>query len=122
MKKAITAITTIMFLFLAAFPAIAQDNFVNSTGDLTADALVSAGQGNFNGIVAVTDGTNAITFSVYDNTAASGKKLVSTFIFQATTAGTPQSIGFTPSIRFSNGIYIDITCSGTAHYTAYWSW
>lgn len=95
------------------------DGFSNSSGDLTADSLVLIGDGSFYGIGLVTDGTNAVTVSVYDNVANSGKLLFPTFVVNGS-IGT-QTLNINPPVKFSNGLFVDITCAGTVHYNVYYS-
>lgn len=91
----------------------------HGSGNKTADALIFAEEGSFHGIALVADGTNAITVSIYDNTTNSGKLLVPTFIVPGTaTAG--YSLSISPPVRFNNGVYVDITCSGDTNYVVYY--
>ena len=80
----------------------------------TSDALVENGRGILGGIIIVTDGTNACTVSIYDNTAASGDKFFPTIIVPAS-----YTSGFAIGVdtEYYNGIYVDITTSGTCTYT-----
>lgn len=89
------------------------------SGNKQADAKIWAGDGSFYGIAVVADGTNAITVSIYDNTSATGTLIVPTFIVPAT-ATSGYSFSVSPAVRFNNGIYVDITCSGTANYIVYY--
>lgn len=60
------------------------------------------------------DGSNDITVTIYDNdSAASGKKLLPTHVFDASAKGLG---GLTLSVgkNFTVGVYVEITTSGTA--------
>ena len=105
----------ILMLLLLASPA-----WANSIGN-TADAAVTTGPGYLKGLIIHTDGTNAVTVSVYDNaTAASGKKLFSTWTVTTGAADRVQSIAFDgQEVPYGNGVYVDITTSGTVTYDVY---
>lgn len=109
----------ILIVMLAAVPVVAME-WVYGSGEKTADALIKSGPGNFDGIVVVTDGTNAVTLDIYDNTAASGKKLIPTTVITTSAADRVRSIGFTNPVKFNTGIYVDITCAGTVKYIVTW--
>lgn len=88
-------------------------------GEITTPATESAaavtGVCAFLGIIVVTDETNDLTINIYDNTEASGTKLVPTdMIVKAASATWALSID--PGIPCSTGIYVDVTCSGTYAY------
>lgn len=119
MKKVFLGV--ILAVLFICSPAFAQqaDKYSIGSGDLTADALIQTGQGSLHGLFFIPDGSNTITVSIYDNTAASGKKLIPTFIVPATPSGQLYSVGISPPVQFGTGLYVDITCSGTAHYVVY---
>jgi hypothetical protein len=80
-----------------------------STGVLNADTLIWTGKNRVNAITVLTDGTNAATVDLYDNTSASGKigakgKCVGT--------GLINHIIFENPVLFENGIYADVTGTG----------
>ena len=111
MKKMIFAA---LLLLLLAAPAVA-----NSIGN-TADAAVTTGAGYLKGIIVHTDATNACTLSVYDNTAASGTKLFSTWTVPTSSSNRTAALGFNgQECPYGNGIYVDITCAGTCTYDVY---
>lgn len=49
------------------------------SAELTGNSAVYTGRCVFHGIAVATDGTNDVTVTLYDNTAASGGKVVPTF-------------------------------------------
>lgn len=116
MKKII-----VLLIALLAVPAVAfqPEEWMHQTATLTADAAAVTGAGYIYGIVIVTDGTNAPTFAVYDNTAGSGTKIVPDLVLTATPR--VQTLSLDPSVAFSNGVYVDITLSaGTVAYMVYY--
>lgn len=117
MKKIFTGI---ILALLFVTPVFAQ-TWVNSSGTLSAAASVFQGEGNFHGIAIATDGTNAVTVSIYDNTTNSGRLLVPTFIASTSAADRTRSFVMSPPVRFNTGLYVDITCSGTVGYVVYFS-
>ena len=113
MKKLIFAA---LVLFLLASPA-----WANSIGN-TSDAAVTTGPGYLKGLIIHTDGTNACTVSVYDNTAASGTKLFSTRTVTTSATDRTQALSFDDKeVPYGTGIYVDITVGdgGTCTYDVY---
>lgn len=88
------------------------------TSNKTADALIYTGSGEFKGFVIQPDGTNDVTITFYDNTSATGTKLVCTMTFDG--AGGPQALQLPVAVPFFNGIYADVTTNGTVEYTVLW--
>lgn len=113
MKKWIFAV---LALILLASPA-----WANSIGN-TADAAVTTGTGYLKKIIVHTDATNACTLAVYDNTAASGRKLLSSWLVTTSATDRNQSISFDGHDNpYATGIYVDITVGGggTCTYDVY---
>lgn len=119
MKKSIIATIILALVFFCGTAFAQMQEYSISSGDKTADALIETGQGLLHGICVVPDGTNAITVSIYDNTTNSGKLVIPTFIVAATPSGGLWCAGISPPAIFNFGLYVDITCSGTAHYNVY---
>jgi hypothetical protein len=116
MKKVLTIVAIIMLL---AAPLFAQD-YVRGSGQQTADALIVTGPGVFHGIIVSTDSTNAVTVNVYDGITATGTRLLPEFV--VTTSSTDRIQAIKPPggpALFYTGLYVDITCSGTAKYVVY---
>lgn len=75
-------------------------------------------KGMFHGIVIATDGTNSATLIVYDHaTGASGTKLMPIWVVTARMG----TFSYDPPVPFSNGVYVDYTCAGTATYMVLYS-
>lgn len=86
------------------------------TSQLTVPAAASAaavsGPCVFYGLIVKTDGTNNVTVNVYDNTAASGTKLLPT---STVIPGTSRlfAVDFSDApILCDNGVYVDISVAG----------
>jgi len=116
MKKVLMILLSFMFIATSA-SAIEK---IQASIDYTADASVRTVAGNLYGLYIVTDGANDVTFAVYDNTAASGATLIPTTVIEVS-EGTTHTISFYPPVAFYNGVYIDITTSGTVTYKAYYN-
>ena len=69
------------------------------------------GECAFHGIVLKTDGSNNVTLNIYDNTAASGTKLIPT---DFVVPGSDYYFGYSPpkAIKCSNGVYISVSVAG----------
>lgn len=88
-----------------------------SSGTLTADSAIATGKNRINAITVFSDGTNDATVDLYDNTAASG-----TIVARGMCVGTSKinHIIFENPVKVENGIYADLTTSGTATYIVFY--
>lgn len=86
-----------------------------TSGEQTADATILTGSGYFHQLLIMPDGTNDVTVTIYDNTAASGTKILPTMTF----SGTGGAQASPPVwVTVSNGIYVDVSlAAGTVAYT-----
>jgi hypothetical protein len=116
MKKIIFGVA--MAVLLVCATANAQ-TFVNGSGSNSTDALIWTGDVNFQGILLATDGTNACTVSVYDNTSAAGTLLMPTTVVPTSATDRSRGFYFNLPVRANTGLYVDITCSGTCSYVVY---
>ncbi|MFA5377516.1 MAG: hypothetical protein WC455_17325 [Dehalococcoidia bacterium] len=107
MKK----LVAILIILLFASPVLAQD-FRFGSGVKTSSGIVATGPGVLTQIIVGTDGTNSPTIDLYDNTAASGTKLVPQWYVYTSAF---ERIATLPidNERFFNGLYVNI--SGTAN-------
>jgi len=55
----------------------------------------------------MTDGTNAVTVKIYDNTAATGTRILPDWVV---------TTGSSDRLSFNSGVSIDVTTSGTVSY------
>ena len=118
MKKFIVTIAIVLLLVALCAPSWAGSS--RSIGN-TADAAITAGSGILTSIVFHTDGTNSVTAAIYDNaTAASGSKIISTPTITTSSSNRVTVITFDRDEGFyANGIYVDVTTSGTVTYDVY---
>lgn len=119
--KGLTGIVlALLLLFCAQAAAFQAREWADPSGEKTADALILSGTGWFYGILVVTDAANAVTVDIYNNTAASGTKLIPTLV--VTTSATDRAQFFAPPFPISctTGIYVDITCAGAVKYVVYY--
>jgi uncharacterized protein YraI len=118
MKK---IILFVLFFLLCAFPSDAQ--WVNSSGNKTADALVVSGSGNLYGIMVATDATNACTFAIYDGlSATSTPLLMPAFVVTTSATDRVQYFYFSKPVHFNTGVYVDITLgAGAVGYVIYYT-
>lgn len=82
----------------------------------SADALIYTGRGTLNALTVFTDGTNAATITLYDNTTNSG--VVLDQLICPGSART-QTHAFNLAVRCVNGIYADITGTGATYIVHY---
>ena len=90
-------------------------NIVDITDVQDVSAAVLSRAVGFSGIIIRTDGVNDITLNVFDNTAASGKRLIPEDVVVEASLRVA-SIGYFPPVYAENGIYVEVTCSGTYSY------
>ena len=113
-KKIFILIAALLILCgtLWAFePMEFMDYSSTQTGDA---AVVASGPGYLYGISCKTDGTNAVTFQIYDNASeASGTRIVQDYICSTSSTNRVCVFGWEPPIPFTNGIYVDVTSSDT---------
>lgn len=87
-----------------------------STGVINTDTLIFTGRNRVNAITVLTDGTNAATVDLYDNTLAAGK-----IASKGICVGTAliNHIVFENPVLFENGIYADVTGIGATFIVFY---
>ena len=112
MKKLLLAM---MVMAVLATGAWAQST--TSSGLIGEDYNVTKGPGLLYGVLIITDGSNDGAVVVYDNaTSASG-----TVLFKGKVAGAGNFGGGTweVPVRFTNGIYVDMTGTGMSYIIYY---
>lgn len=82
-----------------------------SSGVLNADTLIFTGKNRVNAVTVITDGTNAATVELYDNTTASGTKKI---VGKCVGASLVQHYIFENPVVFDTGIYADVTGTGAS--------
>lgn len=94
-----------------------MDNPAQSSGLKNADAVISDRESYVHSIIVLTDGTNAATLTLYDNSsAASGTELA-----KASVVGTSlmSVLDFHGSIHANNGIFADVSGTGATYIVLY---
>lgn len=87
-----------------------------SSGVLNADTLIFTGRNRINAITVLTDGTNAATVDLYDNTSAASKIAVKG---KCVGANLINHIIFENPVIMENGIYADVTGTGATFIVYY---
>ena len=119
MKK-LTLILAFIFLTGSAF-AFTPNDWMGYSATKTADALIHTGEGWFYGFTCLTDGTNSVTFKIYDNTSATGTRIGNDFICVTSATNRTCVFGTGYAVPFDTGLYIDITSSdATPDYTIFY--
>ena len=90
------------------------------TVDLTADGQAITGRANFYGLYIVTDGSNTVTFDLHDGTSTAGTKIIPTTVIDPFD-GTNQTISFGFPVVVDNGLYVNITTTGTVTFKVYYN-
>jgi len=112
----------ITFLILLIASLVWAGSWVVPSTEKTADAnAIITGEGYFHGIAVATDGTNSVTFVVYDALTATGTKLMPDWVVTTSASNRYQTISFNPPIHFNTGLTVDITTTGTVSYMTYTS-
>jgi hypothetical protein len=105
---------------IAIFLMLAGTAFAGKSIGNTGSGLITTGQGFFKGLIVNTDGTNAVTITIYDNTAASGNKVVSSFIITTSTTDLIRTLSFGDrDCPYFTGMYFSISTSGTVTYDVF---
>lgn len=86
------------------------------SGELTSSAIVKTGPCFCSAVLVITDGSNAATVILYDNTSAAGKKVWEGVIAGATGYG---GRNWTFPVRCRNGIYCAISGTGASAIVEY---
>ena len=124
MKKLFINLLAISVLlgFTLQAEAFRPREHANTSGELTADAAVLAATGYFYGISVITDATNAVTMTCYDNaSAASGVKLFGDWVVTTSAIDRRQELFPPVPINVDNGIYCDITLgAGAMEYAVFY--
>lgn len=87
-----------------------------SSGVLNADTLIFTGRNRINALTVFTDGTNAATVDLYDNTSAANKIAVKG---KCVGANLVNHIIFENPVYVENGIYADVTGTGATFIVYY---
>lgn len=115
MKKIIALIIAALLVAVMAYAGLNM----KVTGQ-TANATIVSGAGFLNKIIVQTDGTNAVNITAYDNTAASGTVLFSTYLVLSSATNRQHIITFEgQTCPFHKGIYIVAQTAGDVVYDVY---
>ena len=116
MKKFLIILCIFLMFVSTAWAGSAQKKIGS-----TADTLITAGTGWLKGLIINTDGTNSVTFDLYDNaSAASGNKIISSIVVTTSATNRVTTISFDQSeCLYFAGVYVDITTSGTVTYDVF---
>ncbi|MDA3807191.1 MAG: hypothetical protein PF440_04675 [Thiomicrorhabdus sp.] len=91
------------------------------SADKTADAIISTTRVNFFGMIVIDDGTTDVTVEIYDGTDATGTLIVQSLTFVANSDNPNHVLSFDPPIVCYDGMFVDITTSGTTSYKVYYN-
>ena len=118
MMKILKLIFLIIVIAASCSQSQAFDGVCQGSAEKSADASIFDGAGYILGIMMATDGTNDVTVDIHDNaTSATGKNLIPTTVMTTSASNRSTAIAFDPPIAYYNGIYVNITTSGTCSYT-----
>lgn len=108
-----------LVVFLLPGPARAWDDWVEYKTTITASGLITTGLTRLHGYFITTDGTNAQTVIIYDNTSAAGSKAVYDHIVPTSATDRWRWVWFPTPILCRTGVYISVTGSGARAIQAY---
>ena len=116
---------TLIALFLILLAAVnghcfQPEDWQAAPSRQTDDATIHTGVGWLYGIWVETDGTNDVTVTIYDNTAASGTKIGNTFTVEASKRFRAIDFGNSTPVPFNTGLTVDVTTAGTVEYTVFY--
>lgn len=78
------------------------------SGELTGGGLIKSGAGTFGGIIIATNGVNAVTVKLYDNTTSSGKRIIPRIVV----GGTENYGGVLIPVKLYNGLCLSLSGTG----------
>ena len=112
MRKLILIVFCI--LFLAVNVGAQSDTAFVQYSTKTSSALVTTGKGLYHGIKVRTDGTNAQTITVCDDTSVTcATQIEPESVWPSSSTVRKEATGSNPPRRYYKGLYIIITGSGT---------
>lgn len=119
MKKKVTLI--ILLTILISGIVYAQTSITPSLIKTNSSMIINR-VGFFHGITVITDGTNIPTIDIYDNTVASGRRLIPTWPVPTVTVNRSITYDMSPPIKVQNGIYVGVSVAGggTVTYMVYY--
>ena len=121
MKAKITALILALLIISVSAWAFTPKEFMGYSSTQTGDKLIHTGAGYFYGFVAKTDGTNAVTFQIYDALSGTGTRIGPDFICTTSSSNRTCVFGTGFAVPFSTGLYIDITSTdATPDYTIFY--
>jgi hypothetical protein len=112
-------ITVILALIMLMVPFSLNAEWM-SYKTITASGLITEGGGYYHGIRINTDGTNAATVTVYDSTTASGTAIDPPTVYPTSSLLRMAGISYGPPLAYRHGLYVSISCPGTAGVTVYY--
>ena len=92
----------------------------NKTAPAASSALAVSGRSVFYGIAVKPDGTNNVTLTVYDNTVASGTNYIIPNSIDINAGVGLATISDDDGVAVTNGVYVEVTTSGTCSYQVYY--
>lgn len=111
-KRLLAVIFCILFFATVAIGA----DWSKGSGAKSASAVISTKGGVLRQIIITTDGSDAVTFDLYDNaSAASGTKMIPTWTVTTSSTSRIQSLVI-DNARYGSGLYANVVCSGTVSY------
>jgi hypothetical protein len=113
MKAKITALILAFLIISVSAWAFDPGEHMGYSATKTIDALIHTGAGYFYGFVCKTDGTNTVTFQIYDGTDNGDTQIFPDFICQTSSTNRLCVFGTGIATPFTDGLFIDITSSDT---------
>lgn len=90
-----------------------------SSGLKSADAAIAVGVNRVNSVELFSNGTDACSVVLYDNSAAASGTVLAKVTIGAASLKTTEQVVFMNPVRAENGIYADVTGTGAGYIVHY---
>jgi len=119
MKK-ILLILCVFWMMIGTANAFQPSEWMEHSKPKTASAAIATVPGYIYGIWVATDGTNAVTFTIYDAATATGTAIFPSFVVPSSSSNRNTTISFDPPVPYNTGLYVTGSSSGTYSYDVFY--
>ena len=105
-----------MLMFIQSAQAFQPEEWMVVSSVQTDSASIATVPGFLYSIWIQTDGTNAVTLSVYDNMEEAGTAVIASWVIPTSASNRNTTVSFNPPIPYNTGLYIVGASAGTYSY------